>query len=225
LNATAIGVLFFLLFDILRQASQPVVAAMSAMQTGASSSAFVELLAWYVVGLGIGIVGLVFLSKVLLRRFPAGSEVPPMALATTIAVGIGSHNFSEGLAIGQSAATGAVQLAVLLIIGFGLHNMTEGFGIAAPLAGRAPASFKNIFWLGLVGGGPTFLGTVVGYHFVSPVLSVIFLTMAAGAIMYVIGEMTGAGRRIGHKELASIGMLAGFLLGFGTDLILASAGA
>ncbi|MBV8165601.1 MAG: zinc permease, partial [Alphaproteobacteria bacterium] len=179
-----------------------------------------------VAGLGVGLVGLVFLSRGLLhRQVAAAGEVSPMALATTIAIGIGSHNFSEGLAIGQSAATGAVQLAVLLIIGFGLHNMTEGFGIAAPLAGRAPASLGNIVRLGLIGGGPTFLGTIVGYRFVSPVLSVIFLTLAAGAIMYVIGEMISAGRRIGHKELASIGIFAGFLLGFGTDLILASAGA
>jgi ZIP family zinc transporter len=175
--------------------------------------------------LALGLVGLVFLSRVLLAKYRASGDVPPMGLATTIALGIGSHNFSEGLAIGQSAATGAVQLAFLLIIGFGLHNMTEGFGIAAPLAGRSTARFWTIVRLGLIGGGPTFLGTIVGYHFVSPVLSVAFLTIAAGAIMWVIGEMTSAGRRIGYKELAAVGLFAGFILGFGTDLILAGAGA
>jgi ZIP family zinc transporter len=149
-----------------------------------------------------------------------------MALATTIALGIGLHNFSEGLAIGQSAATGAIALAVLLIIGFGLHNMTEGFGIAAPLVGsEAKANAGDIVRLGLIGGGPTFLGTVVGYHFVSPTLSVLFLTLAAGAIIYVIGEMTKAGGRIGYKEFATVGVFLGFLLGLGTDLILTAAGA
>jgi ZIP family zinc transporter len=225
LNATAIGVLFFLLYDILKQAGEPVVSALNATHTGMSATPFIGLVVTYVVGLAIGLLGLVFLSKIVLSRYKTGGEVPPMALATTIALGIGSHNFSEGLAIGQSAATGAVQLAVLLIVGFGLHNMTEGFGIAAPLAGRAPARFWQIIRLGLIGGGPTFLGTIVGYHFVSPVLSVAFLTIAAGAIMWVIGEMTSAGRRIGYKELAAIGLFAGFLFGFGTDLILASAGA
>jgi zinc transporter ZupT len=226
LNATAIGVLFFLLYDILKQAGEPVVNALEATHTGVSAVPFVGLVATYVGGLAIGLVGLVFLSKIVLARYKTTTgDIPPMALAMTIALGIGSHNFSEGLAIGQSAATGAVQLAVLLIVGFGLHNMTEGFGIAAPLAGRAPVGFWPILRLGLIGGAPTFLGTVVGYHFVSPVLSVAFLTIAAGAIMWVIGEMTSAGRRIGYKELAAIGLFAGFVLGFGTDLVLASAGA
>jgi ZIP family zinc transporter len=225
LNATAIGVLYFLLYDILKQAGQPIETALAGTHTGMSATPFVGLLATYIGGLAIGLLGLVFFSKIVLARYKDGGEVPPMALATTIALGIGSHNFSEGLAIGQSAATGAVQLAVLLIVGFGLHNMTEGFGIAAPLAGRAPARFWQIVRLGLIGGGPTFLGTVIGYHFVSPVLSVAFLTIAAGAIIWVIGEMTSAGRRIGYKELAAIGLFAGFLFGFGTDLVLASAGA
>ena len=225
LNATAIGVLFFLLYDILKQAGEPIANALDATHTGVSAMPFMGLVATYVAGLGIGLVGLVFLSKTVLARYKAGGELPPMALALTIAIGIGSHNFSEGLAIGQSAATGAVQLAVLLIVGFGLHNMTEGFGIAAPLAGRAPTSLARIVQLGLIGGGPTFLGTIVGYHFVSPIMSVAFLTVAAGAIMWVIGEMTNAGRRIGHKELAAIGLFAGFVLGFGTDLVLAGAGA
>src|SRR5258708_26645375 len=75
------------------------------------------------------------------------------------AIGIGLHNFAEGLAIGNSAARGALQLAVLLVIGFGLHNATERFGIVAPMAaeGRRP-SWRYPFLLGLLRGRPTFLG-------------------------------------------------------------------
>jgi ZIP family zinc transporter len=182
-----------------------------------------------VLGLAVGLVGLVFFSRVIMQRtkaLAAEGALSPMALATTIAVGIGFHNFGEGLAIGQSAATGAIQLALLLIIGFGLHNMTEGFGIAAPLAGTGtPAGWGQITMLGLIGGGPTFLGTVIGYRFVSPLLSVLFLTLAAGAIIYVIGEMTRAGMRVGYKRLASVGVFLGFMLGLGTDLLLSAAGA
>jgi zinc transporter ZupT len=228
LNAIAIGVLFFLLFDILRQAGEPVTAALQAVRLGAPASTFAGLTAIYLGGLLVGLVGLVFLSRWLIRRAKtAGPEggISPLALATAIAVGIGSHNFSEGLAIGQSSATGAVQLAALLIIGFGLHNMTEGFGIAAPLAGTGGASLGTIIRLGLIGGAPTFLGTLVGYHFVSPVLSVVFLTLAAGAIIYVIGEMTKVGGKVGHPELATVGIFLGFAAGFGTDLILNVAGA
>lgn len=90
------------------------------------------------------------------------------SLALMIAIGLGLHNFSEGLAIGQAAATGAIAFATVLIVGFGLHNVTEGFGIAAPMASdsdRPSWSFLGV--AGLIGGGPTFLGTIVGYSFTS----------------------------------------------------------
>ena len=230
LNAVAIGVLFFLLFDILRQAGEPIVDALGKMQQGLGAGPFIWLIVVYVAGFGIGLVGLVYFTRIVLHKqrtaVAEGAILSPMALATTIALGIGLHNFSEGLAIGQSAATGAIALAVLLIIGFGLHNMTEGFGIAAPLVGSdVKTRIGDIVRLGLIGGGPTFLGTVVGYRFVSPTLSVLFLTLAAGAIIYVIGEMTKAGGRIGFKEFATVGIFLGFLLGLGTDLILTAAGA
>ena len=78
-----------------------------------------------------------------------------------IAIGIGAHNFSEGLVIGQSYASGAMGLAVLLIIGFGAHNTTEGFGIAGPLTGLAERpSISFLLKAGLIGGGPTFIGTL-----------------------------------------------------------------
>jgi ZIP family zinc transporter len=79
--------------------------------------------------------------------------------------------------------------------------------------------------LGIIGGGPTLLGTIIGYRFVSPLLSVIFLTVAAGAIIYVIGELMGTSRRLGFKELATVGVFAGFVAGFATDLMLSFAGA
>jgi zinc transporter, ZIP family len=224
LNSIAIGVLFFLLYDILRQASQPVEDALGRAQLGAPPGAFLGLLAIYLGGLGVGLVSLVVFSKRFIAKTPLGT-LNPLGLATMIASGIGLHNFSEGLAIGQSAATGAIGLALLLIIGFGLHNMTEGFGIAAPLAGSGGVSVGTIVRLGLIGGGPTFLGTVIGYHFVSPVLSVLFLTLAAGAIIYVISEMSNVGAKIGFKELATVGVFIGFAIGFGTDLILTAAGA
>jgi ZIP family zinc transporter len=147
-----------------------------------------------------------------------------MRLSLFIATGIGLHNFSEGLAIGQSAAVGAFQLFYLLVIGFGLHNITEGFGISAPLAGQRP-SWRFLALCGVTAGGPTFLGTLIGHQFPSPALSVLFLALAAGAIMYVIGELQHAGRRIGSHDAGMLGLLSGFLAAYGTNVLLHVAGA
>lgn len=88
--------------------------------------------------------------------------------ALMIATGIGLQNFAEGLAIGNSGAQGELSLAVLFIIGFGLHNASEGFGIVAPLAAEGERPFWiTLLRLGLIGGGPTFLGTLVGQHLVN----------------------------------------------------------
>jgi ZIP family zinc transporter len=145
-------------------------------------------------------------------------------LALIIATGIGLHNFSEGLAIGQSAAVGALQLATILIIGFGLHNMTEGFGIAGPLTGQT-VSWKFILLAGLIGGGPTFLGTGIGIAFHSTEIFIFCLTLAAGAIIYVVAELLGVARRFKAQEIVMWGLLIGFLLGYVTDLVVTYAGA
>lgn len=155
---------------------------------------------------------------------PPSGELTPRTLALIIAAGIGLHNFSEGLAIGQSAAVGALQLAAVLIIGFGLHNMTEGFGIAGPLTGQA-VSWKFILLAGLIGGGPTFLGTVVGIIFHSPQVFILFLALAAGAIIYVVAELLGVAKRFKAPDIVMWGLLMGFLLGYATDLVVTFAGA
>jgi zinc transporter, ZIP family len=145
-------------------------------------------------------------------------------LALLIATGIGLHNFAEGLAIGQSAVVGDLQLAIVLIIGFGLHNMTEGFGIAGPLTDQA-VSWRFIVLLGLIGGGPTFLGTVVGTIFYSPQVFILFLGLAAGSIIYVVAELFGVAKRFKAPEIVMWGVLLGFLLGYLTDLIVTYGGA
>ena len=143
-----------------------------------------------------------------------------------IATGIGLHNFAEGLAIGNSAASGELSLAVLLVLGFALHNATEGFGIVAPLAGDSePPSWGRLALLGLIAGGPTFVGTLVGQSFVNDTIAVAFLGLAAGSVLYVVIELLAVARRTGLKELTTWCILGGLGLGFVTDGILIAAGA
>jgi ZIP family zinc transporter len=156
----------------------------------------------------------------------AAERARAQALRTgmTVAGAIGLHNFAEGLAIGVSAATGAVALATVLVIGFAAHNATEGFGIIGPLGGVRPSK-RWLALAGLVGGGPTFLGTVIGYQVDSAALELLFYALAAGALIFVIGEIWSAMRRFGHRELALAMLSLGFLLGVATDLIVTYGGA
>jgi ZIP family zinc transporter len=156
-------------------------------------------------------------------RRPAAVTGPELAIL--IAVGIGLHNFAEGLAIGQSAAAGELAFAGTLVIGFALHNATEGFGIVAPLAGGpVRPSWTFLAALGLIGGGPTVLGTLVGQAVINTTLSVAFLGLAAGSILYVVIELLGVNRAFGLKVVGSAGILVGLFLGFSTDFLLKALG-
>jgi ZIP family zinc transporter len=165
-------------------------------------------------------------SAGLLESDRAAAEARRRALhrGMTIAVAIGLHNFAEGLAIGVSAKSGAIGLATVLIIGFGLHNATEGFGIVGPLGDVRP-SWRWLGLAGLVGGGPTLLGTLVGYQVDSSPLELLFYALAGGAVLYVIGEIWTGMRRYGHRMLGLYMLAAGFLVGVATDLVVTYGGA
>jgi zinc transporter, ZIP family len=222
LSMTSTGILLFLFFDIFTQLSDPIEAALQPFDP----AKFVPLLIIFIAGFGGGLLGLIaFESRFLHMPAGSGKLLSPKRLSIMIALGIGLHNFSEGLAIGQSAGRGALVFAILLIIGFGLHNATEGFGIVGPLIGGERPSWKYLGLAGLIGGGPTFLGTALGYFFVSDAMSVLFLSLAVGALVYILGELFRLNRQPGTKLSAGWGVLAGFLFAFLTDLLLKIAGA
>jgi zinc transporter ZupT len=138
-------------------------------------------------------------------------------LALLIAVGIGLHNFGEGLAIGSAFALGEATLGTLLIVGFALHNTTEGLAIVAPLAReRQKTGLVDLMKLGLIGGVPTIAGAWLGGLVYSPVWSVLFLALGVGAIAQVTRQIAG---QIGRGEervgaFASTPVLGGLLAGF-----------
>ncbi len=224
----AAGVLLFLLTDVTSKMLEPIQDLLtSAGKHPGDLAPGTENAGLLVLGLFCGLVGIVLLTGRFQRdrKAPdaAGREMRPETLSLIIAIGIGAHNLSEGLAIGQAAEAGSLSLAWVLIIGFGLHNMTEGFGIAGPLGG-SPVSWRYLLLLGLIGGGPTFIGTILGVTLHSTFLFVFSLAFAAGAIIYVVMELLGSARKFKRRNSAW-GLFIGFLLGLGTDLILTVAGA
>ena len=263
LNAIAVGILLFLVWDVLSAAWEPIDAALGTVhdgQGGLGTALGYGVL--FSAGLSIGLLSLVAYERWMIRVARRGSTPrpapvgpgamtlgelearpsglsgrlaawsPARRLALLIAVGIGLHNFAEGLAIGQSAASGEIALATLLVIGFGLHNATEGFGIVAPLAGDTTEdgrpirpSWAFLLTLGLIGGGPTFIGTIVGHAYTSEPVAVVFLTLAAGSIIYVVIQLIGVAAKTRRGDLLAYGLLIGLLAGFATDAVVSAAGA
>jgi ZIP family zinc transporter len=239
LSATATGILLFLLWDVLSEAIGPVEDALNARDWGQFSG--YSALAFG--GFAVGLLSLVYYdswmkarrrksflgpgaaSATELERSHFTGLTPARWLALFIATGIGLHNFSEGLAIGQAAALDNLSLAYVLVIGFGLHNATEGFGIVAPLSGDAePPSWRFLGLLGLIGGLPTFVGTIVGQAWTSTAVSILFLSLAAGSILYVVMELLNVCRLFSTKTITAWGLLLGLTLGFATDFVLVAAG-
>ncbi len=246
LNALAIGILTFLLWDVLAHGWEPVDNALGNLHDDSGGiGPVLGYGALFVGGIAVGLMSLVYYERWLDGRgrpafgpgaMAAGELAAPRTglaswsaarrLALLIAVGIGLHNFGEGLAIGGSAATGEISLATVLVIGFALHNGTEGFGIVAPLAAREERpSWGFLLLMGLIGGGPTFVGTAVGRQFTSEAMSVIFLTLAAGSILYVIVQLLNVARHAERKELLYWGLLLGLAAGFITDMVVTAGGA
>jgi ZIP family zinc transporter len=218
LNAFATGILVFLLWDILAHAAGPVQAVLVHPQ-GLSFPAMALIFAF---GIGAGLLGLVYFNRSIFSHLKHGTAAPsPRSLSLAIATGLGLHNLSEGLAIGESAHVGAIAFTGVLAVGFALHNITEGFGIAAPMTTEAkPVSWRFLGLAGLIGGGPTFIGTWIGFLASSPYFSVAFLAVAAGAIIYVLNELFSLGRKLNSPPAFAWGLLLGFLTAYATDLFL-----
>ncbi|MFN8131701.1 MAG: ZIP family metal transporter [Solirubrobacteraceae bacterium] len=245
----SVGVLVFLLVDVLSHGFAISEEAVSAFKNGDGSFARAAWLTLLLVGgFTLGSAGLGLLERRIRRGSPAQ---PPLAGGATdvmraederfvatrvdaaraqalqtgmiVAGAIGLHNFAEGLAIGVSAQAGEIGLATVLIVGFALHNATEGLGIVGPLGDVKP-SWRWLALAGLIGGGPTFIGAMVGYTVTSQPLELLFYAVAGGAILYVIGEIWRGMRRYGHRELGLLLLAAGFAAGVLTDLVVVYGG-
>lgn len=206
LTGISTGILVYLFFDLMHEAVE---------QTAAK-----DPLSWLVFlsSFLVGFVGLVALEQKLQgRNRPASAS--SLFLPYMIALGLGLHNLGEGLAIGTSYAQGAWTLSGLLVGGFALHNGTEGFAIVAS-AGKSRLPLKEVILMGLVAGAPTCLGAVISGVVVSPYLSIIFYSLAAGSLLYVIFSLVTIFYTATRRMQTASGVFAGMSLMYVTAMLL-----
>ena len=216
LLALTIGLLLFLLIEAGHDGLEAASLAPSSYQ-GVALFVFGALAAF----VGLEMVGGWLRAR---RRDIVASEGRGWILAQMVATGIGLHNFGEGLAIGAAFALGEATLGTVLIVGFMLHNTTEGLAIVAPLA-REPVRVGRLLRLGVLGGAPTIVGAWVGGLMYSPIWSVLFLALGAGAMAQVVVQLTR--QVVGEESVARYlatapvagGLFAGVAVMYVTGLI------
>ena len=169
---------------------------------------------------GAGVVLLGFALSYLTLTFLSHALA---ALATLVAIGIGLHNFGEGIAIGSSFAFGELALGTFLIVGFMVHNVTEGLGIATAAAEERGIRWQRLALLAVIAGAPAIAGAWLGGFTRNDVLGVLFFAAAAGAAFEVVIEVVGWLRTRAPGGLTSGYALGGFLAGiavmYGTGLL------
>ncbi len=210
------GVLIFLIIEVGYRAIEIVE---STAERGDLSLAFLQG-SILTAGLLLGLVGLATIEE---RRHKVKNEgAPPLEIANMIAIGIGLHNFAEGLAIGQSYSSGNNALGLILVLGFALHNATEGFDIAAPLAG-SDVSWAKLIGLGLIAGAPTALGSALGGSFVNTNFELFILSLAVGSLIYVTRELLRLRFTNLTTSKAMLALTIGLVVGIATEVYIEAA--
>lgn len=206
--ALTVGLLVFLLIDTVGEGLEAGAEALGRLR--GTTVVFVAMI--------VTAVGLLALG----RR--GGGAPEGLRLAAFIALGIGVHNFGEGLVVGAALASGAAALATFLVIGFVIHNVTEGIGVAAPLVTATRPSLPALAGLAALAGLPAIPGVILGTQAVGPYWTALCFGIGAGAILQVVIEVGSLlVRRDGPGALArpagAGGLVAGLVVMYATALL------
>jgi len=186
------------------------------------------------IGFFLGALFLYGLDKVIphLHLFAKREEAEGMSTnwrkTILLVLAIALHNIPEGLAVG--VAFGALSSpeimgldnntvftmgsAIALAIGIGIQNFPEGFAVSMPLRRQGVSKWKSWQW-GQLSAIVEPIFAVIGALIVIQVLPILpyALAFAAGAMIFiVVEEVIPESQRGGHTDLATMGLIAGFIV-------------
>ena len=150
------------------------------------------------------------------EHFETGHEGPPSAMSRIwlFVIAITIHNFPEGLAVGVAFGAEDLGTGIAIAIAIGLQNIPEGLAVAAPLVREGYSKWKAggiALLTGLVEpiGGLLGVSVVTFAQFLLPY----GLAFAAGAMIFVVSdEIVPESHSGGFARVATIGLMAGFIL-------------
>jgi len=160
----------------------------------------------------LSFLALYYLGNKIVSKADSLNFSKPVAIGLMISIGIGLHNFGEGLAIGAAVGIGSIAFSTFLIVGFALHNTTEGIAIAAPMS-RGKLMLGKLAIMGMIAGTPAIFGAWIGGFAYSPFTSVIFLAIGAGAIFQVILVLMKWIQKENDGNLSTFSVVSGFAIG------------
>ena len=160
------------------------------------------------------------------------AEGPKTDLKKTelLVLAIAIHNIPEGLAVG--VAFGAIASgmdigftlggAIALAIGMGLQNAPEGFAVSMPMRRAGFSRFKSWQW-GQLSAIVEPIFAVIGAAIVILVYPILpyALAFAAGAMIFiVVEEVIPESQSGGNADIATMGLIAGFIVMMCLDVAL-----
>ncbi len=201
--ALTAGLLLFLAIDSIEEAVEISVLNLASSFNGTLLVSTVTVLSF---------LGLYYIGNKLISKANSSKFTKPVAIALMISIGIGLHNFGEGLAIGAAVGMGSIAFSTFLIIGFALHNTTEGLAIAAPMS-RGKLMLGKLAAMGMIAGSPAIFGAWIGGFAYSPFTSVIFFGIGAGAIFQIIVVILKWIYDENDQKLSTMAVVSGFAVG------------
>ena len=160
------------------------------------------------------------------------AEGPKTDLKKTelLVLAIAIHNIPEGLAVGVAfgALASGIDLgftlggAIALAIGMGLQNAPEGFAVSMPMRRAGFSRFKAWQW-GQLSAIVEPIFAVIGAAIVIMVYPILpyALAFAAGAMIFiVVEEVIPESQSGGNADIATMGLIAGFIVMMCLDVAL-----